>query len=227
MVRCARTDKGVHAAGNVISLKLIVEEPDIVAKINSFLPEQIRVWGVVRTVGSFSSYQQCDSRRYEYLVPSHCFLPPHPRSYLAKVCREVAEKEGDLEGFLARNKEVEGWWEEVNKKVYEKLSHINRDVLDLALEYEVRSEDATVDPAAGDETNKDINVGASLWKQIGAIYRAEKKTYRISQERLAKVREGFKSFEGTVNFHNYTIQKTFGDPSSKRFIKSFEVSSNP
>lgn len=26
LVRCARTDKGVHAAGNVISLKLIVEE---------------------------------------------------------------------------------------------------------------------------------------------------------------------------------------------------------
>ena len=34
LVRCARTDKGVHAAGNVISLKLIVEDPDIVRKIN-------------------------------------------------------------------------------------------------------------------------------------------------------------------------------------------------
>ena len=28
-VRCARTDKGVHAAGNIISLKLIVEDEDI------------------------------------------------------------------------------------------------------------------------------------------------------------------------------------------------------
>jgi tRNA pseudouridine38-40 synthase len=44
-MRAARTDKGVHAAGNVVSLKLIVEDPDIVTKINSYLPDQIRVWG--------------------------------------------------------------------------------------------------------------------------------------------------------------------------------------
>ncbi|RPB02019.1 pseudouridine synthase [Choiromyces venosus 120613-1] len=245
LVRCARTDKGVHAVGNVISLKLIIEDPDIIEKINYHLPEQIRVWGIVRTVGSFSSYQQCDSRRYEYLVPSHCFLPPHPKSYLAKICYEVAEKEGDLEGFLERNKECDGWWEEVNKKIYEQLDDVDKEVLDKALEYEVKSGAATerrermgsqeiaadsrnmdVDPDAppGEDTaNGDINVGAGLWKKIGAIYRAEKKTYRISPERLQKAREGFKSYEGTHNFHNYTIQKTFKDPSSKRFIKSFEV----
>ncbi len=44
LVRCARTDKGVHAAGNVVSLKLIIEDPDIVYKINSHLSPQIRVW---------------------------------------------------------------------------------------------------------------------------------------------------------------------------------------
>jgi tRNA pseudouridine38-40 synthase len=213
-------------------LKLIIEDPDIVAKVNAHLPEQIRVWGIVRTLGSFSSYQQCDSRRYEYLVPSHCFLPPHPRSYLAKVCREVAEREGDLEGFLARNKEVEGWWEQVNKKVYEKLSYVDQEVLDKALEYEVRSEenpedlgevDIGTDQASGGESSKDITVGAALWKKIGSIYRDQKKTYRISQDRLVRVREAFKYFEGTNNFHNYTIQKEYKDPSSKRFIKSFEV----
>src|SRR6201999_1498887 len=47
--RCARTDKGVHAAGNVISLKLIIEDTDIVRKINENLPPQIRVWGIERT----------------------------------------------------------------------------------------------------------------------------------------------------------------------------------
>src|SRR6201999_4636333 len=53
-VRCARTDKGVHAAGNVISLKMIVEDPDIVQKINDKLSPQIRVWGYERTNNSFS-----------------------------------------------------------------------------------------------------------------------------------------------------------------------------
>lgn len=42
-VRCARTDKGVHAAGNMLSLKLIIEDPDVVQKINENLPPQIRV----------------------------------------------------------------------------------------------------------------------------------------------------------------------------------------
>lgn len=44
LVRCARTDKGVHAAGNVISLKLIIEDEDIVDKINSHLSSQIRIY---------------------------------------------------------------------------------------------------------------------------------------------------------------------------------------
>lgn len=44
-MRAARTDKGVHAAGNVVSLKFIGEDPDVVSKINSYLPDQIRVWG--------------------------------------------------------------------------------------------------------------------------------------------------------------------------------------
>lgn len=45
MARAARTDKGVHAVGNVVSAKLVVEDPDIVSKINQHLPDQIKVWG--------------------------------------------------------------------------------------------------------------------------------------------------------------------------------------
>jgi tRNA pseudouridine38-40 synthase len=75
--RCARTDKGVHAAGNVVSLKMIVDIDDLVPRINSFLPQQFRVWGFVRTTGSFSSKDMCDSRVYEYLLPSYVLKPPH------------------------------------------------------------------------------------------------------------------------------------------------------
>lgn len=51
LARAARTDAGVHAAGNIVSLKMIVTIPgikDIVAKINEELPPEIRVWGYVR-----------------------------------------------------------------------------------------------------------------------------------------------------------------------------------
>src|SRR4051794_18580641 len=98
-VRCARTDKGVHAAGNVISLKLIVEDSDIVEKINANLSPQIRVWGIERTNNGFSAYQLCDSRIYEYMIPTHSFLPPHPSSYLGKKIFEIAAANGDEEGL--------------------------------------------------------------------------------------------------------------------------------
>lgn len=115
-VRCARTDKGVHAAGNVVSLKMIVEDPDLVKKINEQLSPQIRVWDVLVASKSFSSYMMCDSRVYEYLIPSHSFLPPHPSTYLGRKLVEVAEQCGDLDGFKARQEEVDGFWNEVDEK---------------------------------------------------------------------------------------------------------------
>lgn len=51
--RAARTDAGVHAAGNVVSMKLILNIPgvkDWVSRINEELPPEIRVWGKVSTV---------------------------------------------------------------------------------------------------------------------------------------------------------------------------------
>ena len=116
LIRCARTDKGVHAAGNVISLKLIIEDEDIIEKINKRLSPQIRVFGIVRTNGSFSAYQFCDSRIYEYLIPAHCFLPPHPESFLGKQVLALAEEAGDSEGFRERQSEVSTFWEETEEK---------------------------------------------------------------------------------------------------------------
>ncbi|KAL8758598.1 MAG: hypothetical protein Q9184_003875 [Pyrenodesmia sp. 2 TL-2023] len=116
-VRCARTDRGVHAAGNIISLKMIVEDPDIVEKINEHLPSQIRVWGFEQAKGSFSSYQLCDARIYEYLIPTYCFLPPHPQSFLGKELVSLANEAEDLAGYEERQKEVSNFWAETEEKV--------------------------------------------------------------------------------------------------------------
>jgi tRNA pseudouridine38-40 synthase len=56
--RAARTDAGVHAAGNVVSIKLISEipgVPNVVEAINTHLPPEIRVWGIVRAQNSFNA----------------------------------------------------------------------------------------------------------------------------------------------------------------------------
>ncbi|KAK5659512.1 hypothetical protein OQA88_714 [Cercophora sp. LCS_1] len=116
LVRCARTDKGVHAAGNVLSLKLIVEDEDIVDKINSHLPEQIQVWGIQRTSNSFSAYQACDSRWYEYLMPSYSLLPPQPQSFLGKKVTDSAKEKGTYEQYLERLEDVKDFWDEIEKR---------------------------------------------------------------------------------------------------------------
>ncbi|XP_041826845.1 tRNA pseudouridine synthase A isoform X2 [Melanotaenia boesemani] len=70
--RCARTDKGVSAAGQVVSLKLRLIE-DIIEKINEHLPPQIRVLGLKRVTQGFNSKNNCDARTYSYMLPTVAF----------------------------------------------------------------------------------------------------------------------------------------------------------
>ncbi|ORY63355.1 pseudouridine synthase [Pseudomassariella vexata] len=158
LVRCARTDKGVHAAGNVISLKLIIEDPDIVKKINDALPPQIRVWGIQRTNNAFSCYQTCDSRWYEYLMPSYCLLPPHPETYLGKKVLESIKEQGQEEAYARRMADVKDFWEDVEKNEIQPII----DALDPETREQVlrrlhaAENDSTEKPksAAGDKVSK-------------------------------------------------------------------------
>jgi len=153
LVRCARTDKGVHAAGNVISLKLIVEDPKIVEKINENLPPQIRVWGMERTNGSFSCYQSCDSRWYEYLIPTFCFIPPHPKSFLGKKLVESAMFEGSFDSYEALQEDASSFWDKVHEEYVKPIL----DKLDPELQESVMAtihssvEDGASKPALVDE----------------------------------------------------------------------------
>ncbi|PYH85447.1 tRNA pseudouridine synthase [Aspergillus uvarum CBS 121591] len=237
LVRCARTDKGVHAAGNIVSLKLIVEDPDIIQKINEKLSPQIRVWDILVTNKSFSSYQLCDSRIYEYLIPTHCFLPPHPGTFLGKQLVEFAEQENDMEGYRARQEEVAGFWEETDEKIIrpilentpeeirklvEQALHMNDDQ-DPEQQPTEPSGEATPTTTEDDARRQQI---ISTVKTIKQAYLKAKRAYRISPTRLARVQAALSQYVGTNNFWNYTIQKTHKDPSSKRHIKSFNVSAS-
>ncbi|KAM6985561.1 pseudouridylate synthase 1 homolog [Aplochiton taeniatus] len=72
--RCARTDKGVSAAGQVVSLKLWLID-DIMQNINAHLPPQMRVLGLKRVTGGFNSKNSCDARTYSYMLPTVAFAP--------------------------------------------------------------------------------------------------------------------------------------------------------
>lgn len=47
-------------------------------------------------------------------------------------------------------------------------------------------------------------------------------TYRVPNEKLEKLATLLKMYEGTKSFHNFTSRKEYLDPSSKRYIISFE-----
>ena len=268
LVRCARTDKGVHAGGNVVSLKLIIEDPDVVKKINENLSPQIRVWGVEVTNKSFSAYHMCDSRIYEYLIPTHCFIPPHPSTFLAKKLREIAEEKGDLENYNKRQADMEGYWDKIDdefiKPILERLPEdVRQDVQDAlcikdekpttstgeqnpesnfsnpepnpeTTETDPEPESTAPEPADSTSTEpqskkpdaRTLSINAAI-KEIRAAYFKAKKTFRIPPERVQRVNETLAQYVGTRNFHNYTIQKAYNDPSAKRHIKSFKVAADP
>lgn len=300
LVRCARTDKGVHAAGNVISLKLIVEDPNVVQTINENLPPQIRVWGIERTNGSFSCYNTCDSRWYEYLIPTFAFLPPPPQSYLGKKLVEIAEREGLYESYMSRQEDVANFWEEAESKyiqpILEELDpklreevmsaiHISETEVEASkapteelktesdqIDQELKKDAIDTDLGASSSGNSGDIAGTTSLEQgatgqgdtnlepvneadgarstpgegkdsrpstsgptpfekavkdVKAAYLAAKKAYRISEKRRERIQEALSAYIGTRNFHNYTIQKSFKDPSAKRVIRSFKIDPKP
>uniref|UniRef100_A0AAV1TFB5 Pseudouridine synthase I TruA alpha/beta domain-containing protein n=1 Tax=Peronospora matthiolae TaxID=2874970 RepID=A0AAV1TFB5_9STRA len=98
--RAARTDKGVHAAGQLLTAKLHVEEGDenvlaFVAKVNSALPTDIRVLQMVTVTKNFNAKMMCDQRTYEYLAPTFIFAERSRRARLGegKTCQDDREQE--------------------------------------------------------------------------------------------------------------------------------------
>ena len=270
----------------MISLKLIIEDPNIVAKINEHLSPQIRVWGIERTNGSFSCYQYCDSRTYQYLIPSHCFLPPHPKSFLAKQIVELAKEADDLEGYHARQKEVEDVWakmeEEYIRPVIEEIDLSIRDeVIRAYYEHDyspgnrpltTTTEDhkqtvgeipnhgevipslesigvtevmdgqkstanlpsvpgvGTVnveDTEAPEERLRELTPVEIALRLLKDAHIKAKNAYRIHPARVARVRSHLSRYVGTNKFHNYTIDKTFRDPSARSIIKAFDLDALP
>ncbi|KAI5475758.1 hypothetical protein MNV49_000887 [Pseudohyphozyma bogoriensis] len=119
LTRAARTDAGVHAAVNYISLKLIQAPPSlpegstIEDHINTFLPAGIRIWKVLGVQGSFSPRMACDQRHYEYTVPTHVFLGPRPGSSLAGWLDKSRAKDGEERTKSAAEVATEEFWKGV------------------------------------------------------------------------------------------------------------------
>ncbi|KAI5959243.1 PUS1 [Candida theae] len=246
--RTARTDKGVHAAGNVVSLKMIIEDPDLKAKINEHLPDQIRVWGIQRTTKGFDCRKMCSSRVYEYLLPTYSLLSPKPGSQLDELIRESKENHPGL--FVDDGGESKVFWELMKDKVREAgFTQDQLDAIAQMYEQENKAAQATPNPESSvqesststnndnvttniaNETPQDPNTSQDiplyrLAKQVKQIENATRRAYRISPSRLDRFRQTMQQYKGTHNFHNFTIGKTYKDTSSNRYIIDTTIS-NP
>ncbi|KAI0640792.1 tRNA pseudouridine synthase [Trametes meyenii] len=166
--RAARTDAGVHAAGNVVSMKLITTVPgvpDLVARVNEELPPEIRLWSIIRVQNSFNARTTCDSRKYTYFFPSYLMIPPKPGSGLHSTLRAQGA-----------DCAPHSFWE---------------------------------GPDSSTTPQDDLK---------------RKRAYRISPDQLSALRDAANKFEGSHNFHNFTVGRDFRDRSCQRFLKSIEIS---
>lgn len=187
--RAARTDRGVHAAGNLLTMKLILEPPgigpgELVERVNKTLPEIIRIWGFTRVQNSFNARTSCDSRQYEYLLPTYVFLPPKPESHMHQTMKKWASS--DAEGS-----------EEKDADEY-------RPSIDYLVNHPFWRAQGT-DKSFQEDT-------------------AAKKQWRISKAQLDRVRGIFSMYEGSHNFHNFTVGKPFRDRSAHRHMIKLTIS---
>ncbi|EKM50013.1 uncharacterized protein PHACADRAFT_153289 [Phanerochaete carnosa HHB-10118-sp] len=100
--RAARTDAGVHAAGNLVSMKMITSIPgvdNLIARINEELPQEIRLWDTVRVQNAFNARTTCNARKYTYFFPSYLLIPPKPGSGLHKTVFEQNSASSPLLDF--------------------------------------------------------------------------------------------------------------------------------
>lgn len=89
--RAARTDKGVSAVRQVVSLQL----PNHVNKedINEYLPKDIRVFDVKRVTKTFNSKNKCDARTYRYVLPTFALAPEDPNFLQVDNEEEIDEEQ--------------------------------------------------------------------------------------------------------------------------------------
>lgn len=92
--RAARTDKGVSAARQVVSLKL--KENFDISKVNEHLPEQIKLFAFRRVTKGFNSKTLCDGRTYMYVLPTVAFTTDDVPQKGFRISEEAHKKIKDL-----------------------------------------------------------------------------------------------------------------------------------
>lgn len=222
-MRAARTDKGVHAAGNLLSLMMICDgpvppgclssSPNIIDRINAHLPADVRAIAYTRTLGSFHAKYSCSSRVYGQLTHDfhtavqliRCAAPRR----LARVCSFLCVLCCSSLLSLVRSA----------RPCCAVLCFVRSSLLDAGLrcepEYIVPSfvfDDSPTmisllhDPDAA-KALAAFNPSTGL-PQAPYSYPPALLSYRLTPEKRAEIDSICSLFEGTHNFQNFTRKKS-------------------
>ncbi|KCV72290.1 tRNA pseudouridine38-40 synthase, variant [Fonticula alba] len=231
-MRAARTDRGVHAAGMVVSLKMVFQ-PEVIGetirKLNELLPADIAVIDIRRTINSFHAKNHCDARVYEYLIPTYMFAPnPESAERALTAARALqamhaAQPAPGSEPAAPAATEVEAAPAAAAppKRRAAKRRGGNRDGDDDSgpeSDSELGTEDVATDLGAFADIKY---IPPRDLENSPFISPADRAAFRIDAALLDRVRLFLRQYEGTKNFHNYTSGKLPTDPSAKRIIHWF------
>eukprot|EP01060_Flectonema_neradi_P001003 TRINITY_DN1058_c1_g1_i1.p1 TRINITY_DN1058_c1_g1~~TRINITY_DN1058_c1_g1_i1.p1 ORF type:complete len:465 (+),score=94.70 TRINITY_DN1058_c1_g1_i1:39-1397(+) len=198
-MRASRTDKGVHAVMNLLSMKMVEPADGDIKKyvetINSNLPKQIRLYAVERVVGSFHAKFGVSHRYYNYVLPTFAFVEQFSDFFdknNASLDLEVINNDGKDDD------EMNGGDDDVDHKVKRRKGDNKKVITDEV-------------PAVG----KYDEIPDDLFNKLC--------NYRMSDATREGVDQVLSQFVGTNWFQNYTKGKQLGDPSCQRYITEFKI----
>ncbi|PRW60709.1 tRNA pseudouridine synthase mitochondrial-like [Chlorella sorokiniana] len=244
-MRAARTDKGVSAVGQVVSLKMVLEPPGMVERINAALPNQIRVFGYARATNGFDSRKHCDKRRYEYVLPEWVFDPRVGLGRSALVAKAAAQQQA---AAAAAEQQQERQQQQEQQQAAGDSSTATAAAADGAAAEPMDAAGAAADaaaeaaPAAGEEQpaadgSQDgaaaagadpeaaaaaaAGAGGAAPSPAAAAAATPSGPFVFDEACVQRMNEILKNYEGTHNFHNFTIRKPATAPDAKRYMLSF------
>ena len=184
-------------------LRLPKETSMLIDDLNKLLPQDIRVFDILRTVNTFSARTFCESRVYEYLLPT--FVLERDPDWSIESLNSRA-----IENSSANGGEVPS---ELTQSVEKKPK--------LALP---RPFDDDHDGGSEVEEVDEVEALLASPESIDPALLQRQAHFRLPSSQFDLLTHILEKYEGIHRFHNFTIGKSINDKQSVRQIRSFSVS---
>ncbi|KEG15667.1 tRNA pseudouridine38-40 synthase [Trypanosoma grayi] len=246
--RASRTDKGVHALRNVISLNVMLplakgstteyDTEEARRQLMSVLPHDIIVYEIVLVTRSFNAYMMCGARTYEYYLPTFALMS-HEEYCSNYFPPDLAPSRPTLVdvGFLGVRPDPDDAEAAPSARTLPGVKRSRGEVEVDEREMEKEEEEEKLGEKQEGTDARGGNVGNAtvqkfhdglfekmlVFQTIPADAMQRVARYRVSPERLEHARRIFRLYEGTHSFHNFTPGGRANDPACARYIVSVTV----